>query len=221
MRSVAPAMAVSTTVGSSVPAGRRPTSRSTGESAKKIESSLPRSAVRARSWKWRTSVLAVGLLWSSRHEASWWPVLIRKALRWRCRVGLRVMSAGLLDPEGAEQVPAYVIEALVGAVAGAVDVDDGLGGDSALVEDDDAVGEHDGLVDVVGDEQDGRPVDLAQAAQQHVHPRPGQRVEGSEGLVGQQELGVAHQRAGQGGALLLAPRQLGGPGPLPAGQADL
>jgi hypothetical protein len=51
IRLVAAAMAVSSTVGSSAPEGRRPTSlNNTGESAKKIESSLPRSAICARRW---------------------------------------------------------------------------------------------------------------------------------------------------------------------------
>ncbi len=51
IREVAAAIAVSSTVGSSEPAGRRPTlPNSTGESAKKIESNLPRSASCARAW---------------------------------------------------------------------------------------------------------------------------------------------------------------------------
>jgi hypothetical protein len=49
IREVTAAIAVNRTVGSSVPEGRRPTSENkTGASAKKIESSLPRSAILAR-----------------------------------------------------------------------------------------------------------------------------------------------------------------------------
>jgi hypothetical protein len=49
--SVAAATAVRSTVGSSFPAGRRPTlPKITGESAKKTESNVPRSAMRARFW---------------------------------------------------------------------------------------------------------------------------------------------------------------------------
>ena len=51
IRLVAIAIAVSSTVGSIAPEGRRPMSpQSTGVSAKKTESSLPRSAIRASCW---------------------------------------------------------------------------------------------------------------------------------------------------------------------------
>ncbi|GAA4978236.1 hypothetical protein GCM10023317_00360 [Actinopolymorpha pittospori] len=50
IRSVAGAIAVSSTVSSNAPEGRRPTSlNSAGLSAKKIESNVPRSAIRASS----------------------------------------------------------------------------------------------------------------------------------------------------------------------------
>ncbi len=81
MRVVAIAIAVSSTVGSSAPAGRLPTSpKRAGESAKNTESIRPRSAVRASSTKCRTSVLLRASLSGSRQDASWWPVLIRNAL---------------------------------------------------------------------------------------------------------------------------------------------
>ena len=62
---------------------------------------------------------------------------------------------------------------------------------------------------------------LAQLAQQRVHADPGERVERTERLVGQQQLRVADQRAGQRDALLLAAGQLVGPRLLAAGEADL
>ena len=80
------------------------------------------------------------------------------------------------------------------------------------VEHEDPVGEHDRLVDVVGDEQDRRAVARAQVAQQGVHPDAGERVERAERLVEQQQLGVADQRPGQRDALLLAAGQLARPG---------
>ena len=52
----------------------------------------------------------------------------------------------------------------VGRVAGAVEVDGDVSGDAARVEHDHPVGEHDRLVDVVGDQQDRRPVPGAQLA---------------------------------------------------------
>ncbi len=65
--------------------------QSTGESAKKTESSFPRSAICASRWKWATSRWANGSLSGSRQDASWWPVLIRNALRTMCRGGAWVM----------------------------------------------------------------------------------------------------------------------------------
>ena len=54
-----------------------------GLSAKNTESSRPRSAICASRWKWATSRLAAGSDSGSRQAASWWPLLIRKALRIR------------------------------------------------------------------------------------------------------------------------------------------
>ena len=81
-----------------------------------------------------------------------------------------------------------------------------------------AVGEHDRLVDVVGDQQHRRPVPVAQAAEQRVHPDAGQRVERAERLVGEQQFGFAHQGSGQRDALLLAAGQLVRPRPLASGE---
>ena len=127
----------------------------------------------------------------------------------------------VLDAELGEQLRTQPGERRVGLRAAGAEVDAGVVAYDAAVEHDHPVGQHDGLVDVVGDQQHGRPVPLAQLAEQRVHPDPGQRVEGAERLVGQQQLGVADQRAGQRGALLLAAGQLVGPGLLAAGEADL
>lgn len=58
-------------------------------------------------------------------------------------------------------------------------------------------------------------------AQQVVHLDPGQRVQGAERLVGQEEFGLADQGAGEGGALLFAAGQLVRPGAVAALEADL
>ena len=81
-------------------------------------------------------------------------------------------------------------------------------------QDEHPVGQQDGLVDVVGDQQHGRVVPGAQLPDQVVHADAGQGVEGAEGLVQQQQLRLAHQRPGQGHPLGLAPREGLGPVPL-------
>src|SRR3954447_21605857 len=92
IRLVAPASAVSRTVGSRAPPGRYlALPHSAGPSARKIESKVPRSAVRARFVQYARSRLADGSLSGSRQAASWWPQLIRNALKCSCR-SARAMS---------------------------------------------------------------------------------------------------------------------------------
>ena len=100
-------------------------------------------------------------------------------------------------------------------------VDGDVERDAAVGEDDDPVGERDRLVDVVGDEHDGRAVPLVQLLQQPVHADAGQGVEGAERLVEQQQLRLAHEGPGQGDALGLAARQRARPRPGLVGQPDL
>ena len=70
------------------------------------------------------------------------------------------------------------------------------------------VAELHGLLEVVGDDDDGL-VELALDPQQLVlQPLPGERVDGPEGLVHQQYGRVGGQRPGDADALLLAPGQL-------------
>ena len=64
-------------------------------------------------------------------------------------------------------------------------------------EQDDAVGEVERLLDVVRDEQDRRRLGGVHLAQQVLHLQPGQRVEGAERLVEQQDAGVAGQGPGE------------------------
>ncbi len=73
---------------------------------------------------------------------------------------------------------------------------------------DDAVGERERLVDVVGNEQHGRPIAPEDVEQMILLRLAGQRVERAERLVHQQELGPRHQRPGERGALRHAARQL-------------
>ena len=103
-------------------------------------------------------------------------------------IALRFPAVGVVLLS-ADQGPALYSAAMD---AGAGEVDLQFGDDAALVQHHDAVGQFDGLVHVVGDEQHRRIVDLAQAADQAVHADAGQGVERAERLVGQQELGVAH-----------------------------
>jgi hypothetical protein len=66
-----------------------------------------------------------------------------------------------------------------------------------------------GLLADVGDEQHPEAPG-GQLAQQREHPRGRGRVEGRRGLVEQEKFRVIGQGAGQGEALLLAPREAGG-----------
>ena len=78
----------------------------------------------------------------------------------------------------------------------------------AVAEDDDALAETHRLVDVVGDHEDGlagRRVDADHLGLQRV---AGDGVEGAEGLVHQQDVGVCGERAGKADALLLAAGEL-------------
>src|SRR5438046_7794005 len=77
-------------------------------------------------------------------------------------------------------------------------------------EDDDAVAEEDGLLDVVGDENDGLTRALPELDQLLLHGLARLRVEGAEGLVHQQHLGIERQHARKRHALLHSARQLGG-----------
>ena len=80
----------------------------------------------------------------------------------------------------------------------------------ALAQDADPVAELDGLVDVVGDAHDG----LAQLGldrhQLVLQPLPGDRVDGAEGLVHEDDRRVGGQAAGDADALLLAAGELAG-----------
>jgi hypothetical protein len=92
--------------------------------------------------------------------------------------------------------------------------------DPAVAHDDDHVGERQGLLLVVGDEQGagaGGPEDRGDLLAQR-HPQPG--VERGERLVEQHDLGLVGQGPGEGDALALAARQLVGVGPGPVGEAD-
>ena len=67
--------------------------------------------------------------------------------------------------------------------------------------DDDAVGEIDRLVDIVGDEEDRLAVALPDAQELRAHDLPDLRVERTERLVHQQYLGLDAQGAGDSDAL--------------------
>ena len=72
----------------------------------------------------------------------------------------------------------------------------------ALREHDDAVGEVDGLVDVVGDEEDRDPVVLAHLEDEVLEVAARLRVDGGERLVHEQDRRLVGERAGDRDALL-------------------
>lgn len=78
----------------------------------------------------------------------------------------------------------------------------------AVLEDRDAVADAYRLVEVVGDEDDGLVQGFLQFQQLVLHVRADQRVEGAEGLVHENDLGVGGQRAGQADTLAHAAGKL-------------
>ena len=89
----------------------------------------------------------------------------------------------------------------------------GLVGDHTPSQDEDPVGEEQRLVHVVGDEQHAGPVPSPQVEHQPVDGDPGQRVQGAERLVQQEQVGLADQGPGQGGPLGLPPDRVSGQAP--------
>ncbi len=87
---------------------------------------------------------------------------------------------------------------------GYVDVDDLLNGGGAGAHHDDAVGELHGLVDIVGDEDDGFALGLPDAQQFAAHDEAGDGIERAEGLVEKEHVGIDGERARYFEALLHA-----------------
>ena len=79
--------------------------------------------------------------------------------------------------------------------------------DDARAQDDDAIGEHDGFVDVVGDEQRREGLFLPEALDETLHADTRERVERAERLVEEQQAGLREQRAGERNTLLFSARQ--------------
>ena len=102
----------------------------------------------------------------------------------------------------------------VGADVGVGGVEDFGGGevgdDFAGVEEDDALGEVEGFVEVVGDEQDGFADAGEQVAEHGLHLGAGEGIERAEGLVHEQDGGVGGEGAGEADALALASGELPG-----------
>jgi hypothetical protein len=77
-----------------------------------------------------------------------------------------------------------------------VDLDGQIEGESPVGQDEDPVGQKDGLVDVVCDEEDRRVMPFVQPDHQFVHPDPGEGVERPERFVQEQEVRLTHEGAG-------------------------
>lgn len=90
----------------------------------------------------------------------------------------------------------------------------------AILHQDDAAAERDGLVEVVGDEDDGLLELALEVAQLRLHVAADQGVEGAEGLVHEQDVGIGGQRPREARPLLHAARQFMGILRLPALQAN-
>ena len=79
----------------------------------------------------------------------------------------------------------------------------------------------DRLIKIVADQQCRRGVTLDQAAQQGLHARARESIQGAERLVEKEYLRVADQRPGEGDPLYLTPGQFPWPGVSARCQSDL
>ena len=84
---------------------------------------------------------------------------------------------------------------------------------SAVGQHDDAVGQPDGLVDVMGHEDDGPTQPRPQLDHQILHAQAGLGVERGEGLVHEHHVGLAGEHPGKADALAHAAGELVGPLP--------
>ena len=105
-----------------------------------------------------------------------------------------VEDVGLADEVGDEGVDGLVVDVHRGA--------DLL--DAALVEDDDGVGQGQGLLLVMRDIYEGDAQFLVHFLQFRLHVLAHLEVQGREGLVQEEHLGLVHDGAGDGDTLLLA-----------------
>ena len=115
-------------------------------------------------------------------------------------IGRRQDGAGV---HAAEEGPHIVIGRLAQDLLGGAHLDH-----VATFHDGNAVADADGLVEVVGDEDDGALVAGLQLDQFVLHLGTDQGVERGEGLVHEQDVGVVRQGAGEADALLHAAREL-------------
>jgi hypothetical protein len=136
---------------------------------------------------------------------------------------MRQLAAG----EGRDR--AVLLDGLVGdaAVAGVEVIGDrGAVGrrvgriPARLVEDYHAVAELEGLLEVVGDHEDGHLRIPLKFHQEFVHREPRAGVERAEGLVEEEDAGPGRQRLRDGEALLHSARKLRGPGVGHVAEAD-
>ena len=107
--------------------------------------------------------------------------------------------AALEDVAFADEVRHEAVDRLVVDVHGGADLLD-----AALVEDDHGVGEGEGLLLVVGDVDEGDAELLVHLLELDLHVLAHLEVQGGEGLVEEEHLGLVHDGAGDGDALLLA-----------------
>ena len=120
----------------------------------------------------------------------------------------------------AEGVELGAGEHFEGSGAGELDGDAGLDAAGAGGHDIEGVGEEDGFVDVMGDEEHGFTAGFPDAEQELLHREAGLGVERAEGFVHQEDAGFHHQGAGDADALFHAARKLIGEGGFEVLQAD-
>ena len=195
--------------------GSRSSTSSERSSARSARSAVPPASRRISSSPEKPSTLACGQHHRPRVGRR------RPAPAWRRRGVLLGVAAGHDPVDVVEQR----LELGGAAVAGAVEADRDLGLDAAGVgaEHDDAVGEQDGLLDVVGDDQDRLGGELAarpQLEQLAAEVLGGEDVERAERLVHEQDVRLDDQRAGEAHALAHAAGELLGVGGLEAVEAD-
>src|SRR4051812_9424287 len=96
-----------------------------------------------------------------------------------------------------------------------------LVGNGAVPHHQDAVGECDRLVDIMGDEKNARLMIGDELTDELMHADTGKRIERGKGLIKEQKLGLLDQRAGERDALGLSAGEIARPVIETIAEADL
>lgn len=126
-----------------------------------------------------------------------------------------------VDMEFIGEAPSQRGEARTRGISRVRGIDNLAIGEATVVQHEDAIGQSHGLIDVVRNEHNRRPVPRNELGNERLHLYALQRVERRERLIEEQQLWLAHEGPRQGSTLRLTTRQRRGPIALTPGKTDL